>query len=232
MKKTQQKNSKDETKPWMKWAYVGVALLVAVAMVGSYLAPIFGSSQKAQAGDVARVGYTIRDGDGRPLVTTDQALLESEYQKGNLVFLTPSLEMLVGGQVPGENVAPVPILYPETNGTVGFGLLGFETNTIAAGLVGMQVGETKAIRFAYGSEDLDINLSKEEADEIDLNVTEIGVGDLFLREFMITDGIPVGNETNATPTLRFWEVAGKTDDSLLVTCRYGSAEITLNGITG
>ena len=49
---------------------------------------------------------------------------------------------------------------------------------------------------------------------------------------MITDGIPVGNETNATPTLRFWEVAGKTDDSLLVTCRYGSAEITLNGITG
>lgn len=232
MKQTQQKTPKGDDKAWLKWAYVGVALLVAVAMVGTYLAPIFGSSQKAQAGDVARVGYTIRDGDGRPLVTTDQALLESEYQKGNLVFLTPSLEMLVGGQVPGENVAPVPILYPETNGTVGFGLLGFETNTIAAGLVGMQVGETKAIRFAYGSEDLDINLSKEEADEIDLNVTEMGVGDLFLREFMITDGIPVGNETNATPTLRFWEVAGKTDDSLLVTCRYGSAEITLNGITG
>jgi len=232
MKKTQQKNSKDETTPWMKWAYVGVALIVAVAMVGSYLAPMFGSSQKAQAGNMAQVGYTIRNEDGRPLVTTNPDLLSSEYAKGNLVFLTPSLEMLVGGQVSSENVAPVPILYPETNGTVGFGMLGFETNAIAAALVGMRPGETKTINLDYGTDDLDINLSAEEADGIDLNFTQMGVGDLFLREFMISSGIPVGNETNMTPTLRFWEVAEKTDDSLLVTCRYSSAEITLNAISG
>ncbi|MFA7197833.1 MAG: hypothetical protein WC093_00945 [Methanoculleus sp.] len=232
MKKTQQKNSKDETTPWMKWAYVGVALVVAVAMVGSYLAPMLGSSQKAQEGNMAQVGYTLRNEDGRPIVTTNPDLLSSEYAKGNLVFLTPSLEMLVGGQVSGENVAPVPILYPETNGTVGFGILGFETNAIAAALVGMRPGETRTIDLDYGTDDLDINLSAEEANGIDLNFTEMGVGDLFLREFMISSGIPVGNETNMTPTLRFWEVADKTDDSLLVTCRYGSAEITLNAISG
>lgn len=50
MKKTQQKGSKSDDKAWMKWAYVGIALLVAVAMVGSYFAPMFNKGQAAQAG--------------------------------------------------------------------------------------------------------------------------------------------------------------------------------------
>jgi len=232
MKKTQQNTSKEDNSPWMKWAYVGIALLVAVAMVGTYLAPMFESKPAAQVGNTAVIGYTIFNEDGRPLITTDQNLLVSEYEKGNFVLLTYGLEMPVGAQVSGENIAPIPIAYPETNGTVGAGLLGFETNAISAGLVGMQAGETKTISFAYEENDLEINISEEEANEIDLNFTEAEVGKPFLREFMLASGIHLGNETNQTPTLRFWEVADKTDDSLVVTCRYGSARVTLNGITG
>jgi hypothetical protein len=232
MKKTPQKTSKDDTAPWMKWAYVGIALIVAVAMVGTYLAPMFEKKPTAQVGNTAVIGYTIFSEDGRPLITTDQNLLASEYEKGNFVLLTYGLEMPVGAQVSGENIAPIPIAYPETNGTVGAGLLGFETNAISVGLVGMQAGETRTIPFSYGENDFEIDISEEEANEIGLNFTEAKVGEPFLREFMISSGITLGNETNQTPTLRFWKVTDKTDDSMAVTCRYGSARVTLNGITG
>ena len=209
MKQTQQKSSKDESSPWMKWAYVGVALIVAVAMVGTYLSPLFDTPQKAQAGNTALIGYTIRGEDGRPLVTTNQDLAVSEYEKNNLVFLTGSLEIPVG-TLPSESVEiiPIPVVYPTD--APNFGLMGFELGALSQGLVGMRVGETRAVSLATGAADLDI----------------------FLREFIISSGVPVGEETNQTSALRFWKVVEKTSDSLTVTCRYGSAEVTLNGIIG
>jgi len=232
MKKTQQKTSANDTAPWMKWAYVGIALLVAVAMVGTYLAPMFEKKPTAQVGNTAVIGYTIFSEDGRPLITTDQNLLASEYEKGNLVLLTHGLEMSAGGQVSGENIAVMPIVYPEIQGFSGFGLLGFETNAISVGLVGMQAGETKTISFSYGANDLEMNLSAEDADGIGLNFTETNVGDLVPLGLTTTPNISPGNETNETPALRFGEVIDKTDDSLVIMHRYGSARVTLNGITG
>ena len=231
MKQTQQKSSKDESSPWMKWAYVGVALIVAVAMVGTYLSPLFDTPQKAQAGNTALIGYTIRGEDGRPLVTTNQDLAVSEYEKNNLVFLTGSLEIPVG-TLPSESVEiiPIPVVYPTD--APNFGLMGFELGALSQGLVGMRVGETRAVSLATGAADLEITLNHEDADEIGLNFTELEPGDIFLREFVISSGVPVGEETNQTSALRFWKVVEKTSDSLTVTCRYGSAEVTLNGIIG
>ncbi len=233
MKQTQQKTSKNDNAPWMKWAYVGIALLVAVAMVGTYLAPMFEKKQTAQIGNTAVIGYTILSEDGRPLVTTDQNLLISEYEKGNnKIFLTSGLEMPVGGQVSGENIAPVPILYPETNGSVSFGLLGFETNAISAGLVGMQAGETKTISLSYGENDFEANLSEEDIVRLGFNFTDWEVGGLIPLGLTVSPDIPLGNETNEIPSLRFGEVVDKTPDSVVIKYRYGSARVTLNAITG
>ncbi|MCK9297818.1 MAG: hypothetical protein M0P21_02495 [Methanoculleus sp.] len=232
MKKSQQKTPKSDTAPWMKWAYVGIALLVAVAMVGTYLAPMFEKKPTAQVGNTAVIGYTILSEDGRPLITTDQNLLASEYEKGNVVLLTHGLEMAAGGQVSDENIAVMPIVYPEITGFSGFGLLGFETNAISVGLVGMQAGETKTIDFSYGVNDLEMNLSVEDANGIGLNFTNTKVGDLVPLGLAASPDIPLGNETNETAALRFGEVVDKTDDSLVITHRYGSARVTLSGITG
>ena len=230
MKQTQQKTPKGDDKAWLKWAYVGVALLVAVAMVGTYLAPIFGSSQKAKVGNTAAIGYTIRGEDGRPLITTDQNLFSSEYQKGNLVLLTRGLTMPVGARVSGENVAVLPVEYPPDFADVG--LLGFETNAISEGLVGMRPGETKVIGFSYGENNLEANLSREDADGIGLNFTERKVGDVVALGLTKSPDLPMGNDTSEAPALRFGKVTEKTDDSLVITYRYGSAEVTLNSITG
>ncbi|MDV2480560.1 hypothetical protein F8E02_00765 [Methanoculleus sp. Wushi-C6] len=231
MKQTQQKSSKDETSPWMKWAYVGVALLVAVAMVGTYLAPLLDAPRNAQVGNTALIGYTIRGEDGRPLVTTNQNLAASEYEKNNLVFLTGNLEIPVGTlSSEGVEIVPIPVVYPTD--APNFGLMGFELGALSQGLVGMRVGETRTVSLGAGANDLALTLSREDADEIGLNFTEIEVGDVFLREFMVSSGVPVGNQTNQTSALRFWKVSEKTSDSAIVTCRYGNAEVTLNGITG
>lgn len=230
MKQTQQKTPKGDDKAWLKWAYVGVALLVAVAMVGTYLAPIFGSSQKAKVGNTAAIGYTIRGEDGRPIITTDQNLFSSEYQKGNLVLLTRGLTMPVGARVSGENVAVLPVEYPPDFADVG--LLGFETNAISEGLVGMRPGETKVIGFSYGENNLEANLSREDADGIGLNFTERKVGDVVALGLTKSPDLPMGNDTSEAPALRFGKVTGKTDDSLVIVYRYGSAEVTLNSITG
>jgi hypothetical protein len=232
MKQTQQKTSKNDDKAWMKWAYVGVALLVAVAMVGTYLAPMFSNKQTAQIGDTALIGYTIRSEDGNPLATTNQDLLSSEYEKGNFVFLTSGIEIPVGERVSGENIAAIPILYPEIAEFSGFGLLGFETNAISEALVGMQAGETRVVSFSYGANDFEINLSEEDASGIGLNFTETAVGDLVPLGFTASPNIPLGNETNETQALRFGEITGKTNDSLVIMYRYGSAEVTLSSITG
>ena len=230
MKQTQQKTQKGDDKAWLKWAYVGIALLIAVAMVGTYLAPIFGSSQKAKVGNTAAIGYTIRGEDGRPIITTDQNLFSSEYQKGNLVLLTRGLTMPVGARVSGENVAVLPVEYPPDFADVG--LLGFETNAISEGLVGMRPGETKVIGFSYGENNLEANLSREDADGIGLNFTERKVGDVVALGLTKSPDLPMGNDTSEAPALRFGKVTEKTDDSLVITYRYGSAEVTLNSITG
>lgn len=229
MKKTQQKTPKGDDKAWLKWGYVGIALLIAVAMVGTYFAPVFGSSQKAQIGNNAAIGYTIRGEDGRPIITTDQNLFSSEYQKGNLVLLTRGLTMPVGARVSGENVAVLPVEYPPD--FVDVGLLGFETNAISEGLVGMRPGEVKVVSFSYGENNLEMNLSQEDVDGIGLNFTERQVGDVVALGLTTSPDISMGNDT-ATPALRFGKVTEKTADSLTIVYRYGSAEITLNSITG
>jgi hypothetical protein len=228
MKKTQQKGSKNDDKSWMKWAYVGIALLVAVAMVGSYLVPII-SSEKAKVGDTAFIGYTIRDENGRPLITTDQSLLEREYQRGNVVFPSNGMEIQVGVPVPADEIAVVTVLYPSV---AEFGLLSFETNAISEALVGMRPGETKTVGFSYGDNDLAMRLSPEEADEFGFNFSTLEVGYVFARGLTTSPNIPVGNETPESPPLRFLKVVEKTPDSVVFTYRYGSADVTLYSIVG
>ena len=232
MKKTQQKGSKSDNKAWMKWAYVGIALIFAVAMVGSYLAPMFNKGQAVQPGNTALIGYTIRSADGQPLITTDQGLAEREYKKGNVVLLSGGMEIPVGGVISGENIAVLPVAYPDIPGFSGFSLLGFEVNSISAGIVGMRPGEARTVSFAYGENTLEMDVSEEDAAGLGLNFTEWEVGDMVPLGLTTSPDIPVGNDTAEAPALRIGKITAKTTDSMVITYRYGSADVTLNGITG
>ncbi|NLM30654.1 MAG: hypothetical protein GX216_09595 [Methanomicrobiales archaeon] len=232
MKKTQQKGSKSDDKAWMKWAYVGIALIFAVAMVGSYFSPMFNKGHAIQPGNTALIGYTIRGEDGRPLITTDQGLVEREYRKGNVVLLSGGMEIPAGGVISGENIAVLPVMYPDIPGFSGFSLLGFEVNSISRGIVGMRPGEARTISFAYEGNTLEMNVNEEDAEGLGLDFTEWDEGDMVPLGLTTSPDIPVGNDTAETPALRFGKVTTKTSDSMVIAYRYGSADITLNGITG
>lgn len=227
MKKTQ-KNSKGEPKNWNKVLFVAVALMIAVAMVGTYLSPIFNQGRKAEAGDIAAIDYTIYDMQGRPVLSTDQALVSAELQRGHAVVLSSGIEIPVGMAVSMENVADVPILYPKLEGFSGFGLLGFELNAISAGIIGMRPGETKAIPLDYGGNPLEMNLSAEDAAQIGINATDVGMGDMIPLGFTTTpDILP---DENTTISMRFGEITGKSEDSLTIRYRYQTASVTLHTV--
>ena len=232
MKKTQQKGSKSDDKAWMKWAYVGIALIFAVAMVGSYFAPMFNKGQAVQPGNTALIGYTIRSADGQPLITTDQGLAEREYMKENAVCLSPNVQIPVGGGISGGEVVSLPIVHTPIPGFSDFLLLGFEIDSISAGIVGMRPGEMRTINFACEEDDFEMNLRKEDTEEHGLIFADWEVGDMVPLGLTTSPDIPVGNDTAEAPALRIGKITAKTTDSMVITYRYGSADVTLNGITG
>jgi hypothetical protein len=231
MKKTQ-KTSKDDGKAWNKWVFIGIAVMFAVAMVATYLAPLFDTRQTAQIGNTAVIGYTIRDESGYPLISTDQQLVQNELQSGNLVFLTSGMEIPIGAAVSVENnVAVIPIVYPQIEGFAGFALLGFEINSISAGLIGMRSGETRTIGLNYGGNNFTMSLDEEQATGIGINFTETMVGDQVPLGLTTSPNIPTDNSTDEAPALRIGTITQKTEDELVIRYRYGSADITLNGLS-
>ncbi|RXE57472.1 hypothetical protein ABH15_03825 [Methanoculleus taiwanensis] len=230
MKNTQKNGSKKDEKNWYKLVFVGVAVMFAAAMVLTYLTPIFTAPRTVQPGDTAVIAYTIRDAAGQPVLTTDQQLVQSEYEKGNIVVLTGGMEIPAGIAVSGENVAPVPIYYPQMSEFAGFGLLGFETNAISAGLVGMRPGEVKSVRFDYGGNDLRMNFSIEAAEGFGLDFKNATVGDKFTIGLTATPEFSLEENSTVTAALRIGEIVEKTPDQLVIQYRYGSADILLQQI--
>jgi len=231
MKKTYYNDAKGSSKNRQKILFVVIAVVFAVAMVASYLVPLFSAFRVAQSGDIALIGYTIRDVAGRPVISSDQQFVATELQKGNYVLLTSPLEIPVGMAISGANPAPVPILYPRLNGSPQFGLLGFEINAISAGITGMHPGETRTIRFDYGSNDLEMNLTAEEADGLGINVTDAQIGDRVPLGITKTPDISTNNTTEQSFVMRLGEIVGKQPDQLVLCYRYGSADIVLHGLT-
>ncbi len=231
MTKTQKNGSKKDEKNWYKLVFVGVAVMFAAAMVLTYMTPIFTSARTMQPGDTALIAYTVRDVAGQPILTTDQQLVQSEYEKGRIVILTGGMEIPAGMAVSGENVAPVPIYYPQISGFSGFGLLGFETNAVSAGLVGMRPGEVKSVTFDYGENDLMMNFSGEDANEFGIDFANATVGDTFTIGMTATPDLSLEENSTVTAALRIAKVVEKTPDQLVIQYRYGSADIILQQIS-
>ncbi len=231
MKKAQKNGSKSDTKNWNKLLFIAVAVMFALAMVLSYLMPIFSAPRAVQEGDLAVIGYTIRDEAGQPVLTTDQQLVQTELQNKHLVILTGGLEIPAGMGVSGENVASVPIYYPQVSEFSGFGLLGFETNAISTALVGMRPGESKSIRLDYGQNDLTMNMSAESATAFGIDFVNATVGDKFTVGLTATPEVPLEENSTTPIALRIGEVVQKTPENLVIKYRYGSADLTLQGIS-
>jgi len=225
---TQNKKSGSGKPNWNRTIFVAFAVLFAVGMIGAYLIPVFNAPKAAAAGDVVAIEYTIYDEWGRPVLTTSQDLFNTVIESQNMVFLTQPLEMPVGTAIDKASLAAVPV-YPALEGYTGFGILGFELDTLSAGLVGIPQGEMQTILFDYGGNNLEMNLSAEAfAGIVGVNFSMMDVG----------DRIPVGLATQPNIQLdesdqeiqvpvRMATIVYKGEDFLIVRYGYGSIDVVI-----
>lgn len=224
---------KDDRPGWYKFAFVGLAIIFAVAMVGSYMYPLFTSSQTAEIGNMAVFGYTIYDSGNRPIITTEEDVYMQAAQNNQTVFLTRALEMPVGVAFSEGNITSVPIVTQQGQGSYTFGLLGYELNAISQSMIGQAPGTIGAIPLRYGGNALAINMSSEEFEGMTgFNFSSVRSGDRIPVGMAAQPTLNPDGTEEVTYPLRVARVTEKGNESLILQYGYGSVEVTLREIGG
>jgi hypothetical protein len=216
---------RQEKKQPFNWSKVFVVLLcvvIAFAMVATYLSPVVGSMRTIRPNESVTADITIRDLRGNPLVTTSEQVYSSAPFRG---FLLRQPMILTAGNKSAEVVNVD--AYNEGTGWVRFSLLWLEVDEMNDAIIGMRKGESKSVKFAFENP-LMMNVSAEDFESIGGNFTRAQVGDWFPIGF---SAAPVeGTGQPQAGNVRLANVLEKTNDTLVITYRYDSVDITIRDI--
>lgn len=205
---------------------VAVILVLILAVAGFTLNMGFFSIFKSvKSGSYVTIDYTLRNDEGRPVISSVQQVVENGYDEGYAVGYTSRLSLVANGKV--ENVTPVDVYY--SMGTVQFALFGPEIETISEGIMGMHLNEQKTILFPFG-DDLKSNITPSQFEMIGGNFSQAEVGDWIPLGFATAPIVPVGNETPEVP-IRWAEVLEKGEDSLLLGYGYSQVDVIVRDIS-
>lgn len=213
------------TKSWAKLFLVMACILFVGVMIITSLGTNWLVTMKpAKTGDTVVIDLTMRDADGRTVLTTNERIFNASFQKGEMVWLTRPLTLAVNGTTT-EVITSVPA-YRYDYGEASFGLLGDELNTISDRLEGMKQGETQKIVFP-SSDLFQRDMDPEQFARMGGNFSTAMQGDQLLLAFTTTPEINV--DTNATPEYAFRTslITGKTSEYVTVSYGYPTADITV-----
>jgi hypothetical protein len=219
------KKNGDWTTSWAKIFLVMVCILFVGVMIITSLGTNWLVTMKpAKTGDTAVIDLTIRDTEGRPVLTTNQKIFNTSYEKGEMVWYTNPLTVTVNATT-NETINPVTVFRYDYGGA-SFGLLGDEFNQITASLVGMKQGKSQKIVFP-NSDQFQREMTPEQFAEMGGNFSTAVPGDQLLLAFTTTPTINL--DKNSTPEYAFRTslITGKTSDTITVNYGYPSADITL-----
>jgi len=215
----------DNTKSWVKIVLIlGCILFVGVMIITSLGMNWLVTMNPAKAGDTAVIDLTIRDSDGRPVLTTNERIFNASYEKGDVVWYTNPITMAVN-TTSTQMISPIPV-YRYDYGEARFGLFGDELNQISSALEGMKQGGSEKIVF--GNADLfKREMTPEQFAEMGGNITTAVPGDQLLLAFTTTPML--NTEDNSTPqyALRTSVITGKTSENVTVNYGYPSADISI-----
>jgi len=225
-KKQAQKNS--GTAGWKKVLVIAVGLTFVVLMILSGMGTSWITGMKgAQPGDTATIDYTIRDGGGNVIITTNPSIFNASLKNGgSMVFLTARMSVGVNSTA-ATDVVKVPAYHPQV-GQLQFGLFSPEVEAISQGLTGMKRGESKTVPFLTDSS-FSRHMTAEEFQGIGGNYTNVRIGDPFLLAFVENPIVKLDNTTDPDLYIsRVAHVTGKDSDGVTVDFGYARAEITLD----
>jgi hypothetical protein len=213
------------TKSWAKIFLVMACILFAGVMIITSLGSNWLVTMKpAKTGDTAVVDVTIRDADGRPVLTTNERIYETSFQKGDIVWLTGPLTLTVNSTTT-EMISPIPV-YRHDYGEASFGLFGPELNQITASLAGMKQGGTRKIVFT-DNDHFQREMNPEQFAQIGGNYSTAMPGDQLLLAFTTTPMINVDDNSTVQYAFRTSLITGKTGGNVTVSYGYPSADISI-----
>lgn len=213
------------TSSWAKIFLVMACILFAGVMIITSLGTNWLVTMKpAKTGDTAVVDLTIRDAEGRPVLTTNERIFNASFEKGEIVWYTNPLTMTVNSTTT-DMITPVSV-YRYDYGEASFGLFGMELNQISASLAGMKQGGTQKIVFP-DSDQFQREMNPEQFAQIGGNFSTAMPGDQLLLAFTTSPMINI--DENSTPQYAFRTslITGKTGGNITVSYGYPSADISI-----
>jgi hypothetical protein len=226
MKTLPEKNEKN-------WSKIGIIVLgvgFALLFVGTYVISILMGTVYAPAvkdGDPVTIDLTLRDAEGRAILTTDQQIYAAGRSNGIPVFFSPRFTIIA------NQTYPDPLLSLDAyNPYVGsewikFGIFGTEMEMISAGVVGMKQGETKIIHLDSVTS-ASRTMTMEEYEALGGNFTAAMPGEMMIRAFSDQPELPT-NSTDPMTGLRWrtMEIVEKTTENITLSYWYSTAEVKI-----
>jgi hypothetical protein len=220
----EKKRKEAQVASWKKVVVVAACVIFVFLMIVSGMGygwlSMFSSVKSGQA---VQISYTLYDGAGYPILTSDQNVYANTIQSGRTILGAEQITLIANGSLPIEYY-PVQAYIPTTGQVATFGLTATEFDTISAALVGMKTNEQKTITIPPTSELEKFN-SVEELKESGIGLANVTTGDILgMTVYGYTEINPAPNST-AQAYLRLGEITRKTDGGIVVDGNYPRADI-------
>lgn len=223
-----EKKQKQQTKNWIKAlvviACVFFVVLMVVSAMGSGWLSFF---TVIKPGDTVTIDYTIRDGNGAPLVTTDQQVYRTVAGSGAGIFLSKQL-VIQANQSSNKAVIPIQVYSADSGWSKNFALFGGEFDAITSNIIGMKDNEQKSISMPF-RDSMTQTWSADQLNSNGVNLTEIHIGDQIA---MGVSDIPEleKNTTASSYSLRIGEVTKKSADGVVISFGYPTIDVRIVSI--
>jgi len=224
----EKKRKEAEVARWKKVVVVAACVIFVVLMVVSGMG--FGWLSMfavTKPGQTVVLDYTIYDGSGNPVITTDQQVYTTAASAGKPVLYTQQI-VVVANQTMTEPIYPVPVYTSQTGSESEFAIFAMELNAITSGVVGMSTNQQKTVALPASSSMSQL-WSAEDLEKNGIDMNSINVGDQFAMGVSDNPEEMATNESAKT-FIRISEVIRKTDGGIVVDFSYPKADIRVVSI--
>lgn len=224
----EKKRKEAEVARWKKVVVVAACVIFVVLMVVSGMG--FGWLSMfavTKPGQTVVLDYTIYDGSGNPVITTDQQVYTTAASAGKPVLYTQQI-VVVANQTMTEPIYPVPVYTSQSGWENEFAIFSMELNAITSGVVGMSTNQQKTVALPASSSMSQL-WSAEDLEKNGIDMNSINVGDQFAMGVSDNPEEMATNESAKT-FIRISEVIRKTDGGIVVDFSYPKADIRVVSI--
>jgi hypothetical protein len=214
------------TSVWKKVAFIAIGVAFVGMFIFSYWSPSIGTFiRTVQPLDTVELQYTIRDGNGNAIITTDLPTARASLQQGiPVLYASEALSMTAG-----KTGSPAFTLVPAYNPVVGstnFALFGQEYDEMSVGLLGLHAGESRTIPFTF-NDTYEQTFTAGYLESRGFNFSTLAVGDLVsfgISTTPVVEGLE--NETQEEVAVRTAGVVEKTNESATFRFRYATVQLS------